>query len=110
MDTNGTREARGEYPSGWLVLTSKESVAYIVDALLDLPERREFNQTELADLAGVSRKSVNRHIKLLKQVEVVEPVPDTTPTRYRFNPDSEVSQAIMELDNAMNKVGPEVDS
>lgn len=103
----GPREAREEYPSGWLKLTSKESVSYIIDALLDLPEKREFNQTELAEMAGVSRKSVTRHIDLLKQVEIIEPVPDTSPTRYRFNPDSVVSQAIMELDVAMNKMGPE---
>jgi DNA-binding transcriptional ArsR family regulator len=100
------RGVRDEYPSGWLVLTKHESAAKVVDALLDLPPRREFNQSELADLAGVSRQSVSRHLDLLLEIGVIEPVEPTRPQRYRFDPTSEVSRAIIRLDGAMNAAGP----
>jgi hypothetical protein len=104
--THEQKGRRDEYPSGWLVLTRHESVAYIIDALLDLPPHREFNQKELASHAGVSRKSVGRHIELLADAGVVEGVPNTAPTRYRFDPESDVSKAIIMADGAMNAVGP----
>ncbi|MFB6140911.1 MAG: winged helix-turn-helix domain-containing protein [Halosimplex sp.] len=98
---------REEYPSGWLVLTKRESAAKIVDALLDLPPHREFNQSELADHADVSRQSVSRHLDLLLGIEVIEEVENTRPQRYRFDPTSDVSEAIIQLDSAMNAAGPE---
>lgn len=101
------RAFRDDYPSGWLALTKNESVPYIVDALLDLPPRREVNQTELADLAGVSRQSVSRHRDLLLMAGVIEPVAGTSPQRYRFDPESPVSRALIQLDGAMNAVGPD---
>lgn len=100
------RAFRAEYPSGWLALARNDSVAYIIDALLDLAARREFNQTELAELAGVSRQSVARHLDLLLTVGIVEPVEQTSPPRYRFDPESDVSRALIQLDGAMNAVGP----
>ena len=101
---------RGENPSGWLVLTKNESVPYIVDALLDAPPHREFNQTELAEHAGVSRQSVSRYLGLLVDVGVVEPVGGTSRQRYRFNPESHVSEALIRLDGAMNAAGAELES
>lgn len=100
------RTFRADHPSGWIALTKNESVPYIIDALLDLLPRREFNQTELADLAGVSRQSVSRHLDLLLTAEIIEPVEGTSPQRYRFDPKSEVSRAIVRLDGAMNAIGP----
>jgi len=97
---------REAYPSGWLVLTKHQSAAKIVDALLDLPPTREFNQSELADLAGVSRQSVNNHLDLLLGVEVIQEVEHSSPQRYQFDPTSDVSQAIIQLDGAMNAAGP----
>ena len=97
---------REEYPSGWLVLTKRKSAAKIVDALLDLPPHREFNQTELADYADVSRQSVSRYLGLLLGIEVIEEVENTQPQRYRFDPTSDVSEAIIQLDAAMNAAGP----
>lgn len=100
------RASRARSPSGWLVLTRNDSVPYVIDALLDLAARREFNQTELAELAGVSRQSVARHLDLLLSAGVVEPVENTSPQRYRFDPDSEVSRALVQLDGAVNAAGP----
>lgn len=78
----------------------------MIDGLLDAPSHREYNKSELADKAGVNRKSVGRHIDLLLQVGIVEEVSGTSPQRYRFNPDNDVSKAIIELDGAMNQAGP----
>jgi hypothetical protein len=57
MSTESVQDGalRDEYPSGWLVLTRNESIPYIIDALLDSHPYREYNQTDLADRADVSR-------------------------------------------------------
>lgn len=104
-DTEVENAPREDHPSGWLVLTKHRSVAFIIDALLDLPEYREFNQKELANFAGVSRKSVNRHLDLLKTADIISEVPNSSPTRFRFNPESPISQAIIQIDGAMNQIG-----
>lgn len=104
-DKRGTVSARTDYPSGWLAIALNQSIAYIIDALLDLPPRREFNQTELAEMAGVSRQSVSTHIDFLLAVSIVEPVEGTSPQRYRFYPESNVSRALVALDGAMNRAG-----
>lgn len=98
---NESDNPRYEYPTGWLYLTRNDSVPLIIDALLDLPAHREFNQTELADLAGVSRQSVNRHLDLLLDLGVVEPVEHSSPQRYRFDADADVSRRLIELDGAV---------
>lgn len=105
-----TAQFREKYPSGWLVLAKNESAAKIVDALLDLPPHREFNQTELANMAGVSRQSVSNHLDLLQGTNVISPVDHSSPQRYRFNAESNVSQAIIRLDGAMNAAGPDAQS
>lgn len=92
--------------TGWTVIAKNNSVVDIVDTLLDMPPHREFNQTELSEYAPVSRKSVNRHIDFLLELEVVEKVPKSSPQRYRFNPESNVSKALIELDGAVNNKGP----
>lgn len=105
-----SKALRDEHPSGWIVLTRNESVLYMIDALLDLQPHREFNQTELAERAGVSRQSVGRHLELLLETGVIEPVENTSPQRYRFDEESLVSKAIIRLDGAMNAAGTDSDS
>lgn len=104
--SDGQNTFRETHPSGWLVLTRNESVPYMIDALLDFPPHREFNQTELAERAGVSRQSVSRHLDVLLDTDVIEPVSNTSPQRYRFNEESPVSTALIQLDGAMNAAGP----
>lgn len=99
----------GEAPTGWAVIAKNDSVVDTIDALLDVPARREFNKSELADFADVSRKSVHTHIGLLLQLGVVTEVPDTTPSRYRFDPENDVSRQLMRLDSAVNAAGPYAD-
>lgn len=96
----------GDAPTGWSVLAKNDSVVDLIDTLLDMPPHREFNKSELAEHADVSRKSVHNHIDLLTHLDVVTEVEATVPTRYRFVPDSDVSQALMKLDSAVNAAGP----
>ena len=100
-ETRDTKEARLEHPSGFLYLTRHESVPILIDALLDLPPGREFNKTELAEHAGVTRQTVGTYIDLLLEVELVEPVPNTSPQRYRVA-ESEVVKELFELNSALN--------
>jgi hypothetical protein len=95
----------GEPVTGWKLLARNKSVVEIIDTLLGMPPHREFNQSELAEFAGVSRKSVNTHLPLLEDLEVVEPVPNTSPTRYRFAADTEVAEALIRLDGTVNRAG-----
>ena len=100
-DTN----SRYEHPTGWLLLTRHESVQLILDGLLSLPPHREFNKTELADYAGVSRQSVSNHIDLLLTLSIIEEVEGTSPQRYRFDEESSVSQGIIDLNGRINAIG-----
>ena len=68
-DDRDTKEARLQHPSGFLYLTQHESVPILIDALLDLPPGREFNKTELADHAGVTRQTVGAYIDVLIEME-----------------------------------------
>lgn len=96
----------GEPITGWKLISRNDSVVAMIETLLDMPPRREFNKKEFANLADVSRKSVHTHLPLLLELSIVEEVPETVPTRYRFNPESEISEALIKLDGAINNAGP----
>lgn len=99
-----TKDARLEHPSGFLYLTQHESVPIIIDALLDLPPGREFNVTELADHAGVTRQTVSTYVDLLLELDIIETVPNTSPQRYRVA-ESDAVQALFEFNSALNAAG-----
>jgi hypothetical protein len=92
--------------TGWTVIADNPSMVAIIDTLLTLPENREFNKSELAGFADVSRRSVETHIDTLARLGVVREVPRSSPQRYRFDPESEVSKALIRLDGAVNRNGP----
>ncbi|AWB27665.1 helix-turn-helix domain-containing protein [Halococcoides cellulosivorans] len=98
------KQARLDHPSGLLHLTQHESVPILLDAILDLPPGREFNKSEFADHAGVTRQTVGTYIDLLLDVDIVEEVPQTTPQRYRVT-ESDVVEALYELNSAINAAG-----
>lgn len=108
MSNKGSGGApEGRLPkTGWEVIAKRDSVVDIIDALLDMPAQREFNKSELAEFSDVSRKSVHTHIHLLLDLGIITEVPDTVPTRYRFDPENDVAQALMRLDSAINAAGP----
>lgn len=99
-----TKEARLRHPSGVLYLMGHESVPILLDALLDLSPGREFNKTELAHHAGVTRQTVGNYVGLLLEVEVIEEVPGTSPQRYRLA-ESSVVEELHELNSALNAAG-----
>ena len=101
-----TKAARLQHPSGFLQLTQHESVPIIIDALLDLPPGREFNKTELANHSGVTRQTVTTHCELLCQLAIIEPVPETSPRRYRLA-ESTVVEELFALNSALNTVNSE---
>ncbi|MDB2266016.1 MULTISPECIES: hypothetical protein [Halorubrum] len=103
-DRGAKKELRKEHPSGWLYLTQHDAIPILVDALLDLPPNREFNKTELAAHAGVTRQTVGNYTDLLCEVELIEDVPNTSPRRYRVA-DSDVVRELFELNSALNSVG-----
>jgi len=92
--------------SGWLYLTQHDAIPILVDALLDLPPNREFNKTELAEHAGVTRQTVGNYTDLLLEVDLIEEVPNTSPRRYQVA-DSNVVRELFELNSALNNVGDE---
>ena len=102
-ENKDTKEARLENPSGVLYLFQHESVPILLDAMLTLPPGREFNKTELAEHAGVTRQTVSNYISLLLETDIVEEVPNTSPRRYRVAK-SEVVQELFELNSALNAV------
>jgi len=105
-DRGQKKELRKEHPSGWFYLTQHDAIPILVDALLDLPPNREFNKTELADHAGVTRQTVGNYTDLLIEAEVIEEVPNTSPRRHRVA-DSNVVRELVALNSARNNVGGE---
>lgn len=99
-----TKAARLKHPSGLLYLLQHDSVPILLDALLDLPPGREFNKSEFADHAGVTRQTVSNYIDLLLEVDIVEEVPNTTPLRYQLA-NSNVVEELFALNSALNTVG-----
>lgn len=97
----GTKEARLSHPSGILHLLQHDAVPILLDAVLDLPPGREFNKTEFAAHAGVTRQTVGNYIELLQETAIVEPVPETSPQRYRVT-ESAVVEELFELNSALN--------
>jgi len=96
-----TKAARLDHPSGLLYLLQHESIPILLDAILDLPPGREFNKSEFAAHAGVTRQTVGTYIDRLLEVDIVEEVPNTSPQRYRVA-ESDVVAELFELNSALN--------
>ena len=99
-----TKQARLKHPSGILHLMQHERVPILIDAILDLPPGREFNKSELADHAGVTRQTVGTYTDLLLEVDIIEEVPNTTPRRYRLA-SSDVVKKLFALSSALYAAG-----
>lgn len=96
-------ELRDEYPSGWRILVQNDSVGYILDALMDALPGSEYTKSELAAEAGVSRQSLYTHLDLLLALNVLEPVANSSPQRYRANSDSELLGLLHEVNGTVNQ-------
>ncbi|MCH7659531.1 MAG: ArsR family transcriptional regulator [Euryarchaeota archaeon] len=96
-------ELRDEYPSGWRILIQNESVGYILDALMDALPGTEYTKSELATEAGVSRQSLYTHLDLLLALDILDPVKNSSPQRYRVNPDSELLGLLHQVNGTVNQ-------
>jgi len=94
------KRQRLEKPSGWLYLTKDDHAQLLIDALID-GHPDSFNKSELADFAGVSRDVVHSHLDLLVELGVAEETGRGKRSRYRFDPESRVSECILETDAAV---------
>ncbi|MFH5802324.1 winged helix-turn-helix domain-containing protein [Haladaptatus sp. CMAA 1911] len=99
------KEQRLEYPSGWLYLCQHESIHLILDALLQVDPKKEFNKTELAEFAGISTQSVRRHIDRLVELGIVAETAGGR--RYHYNLESEAGQLVAELNAELAASGVE---
>lgn len=96
------KQMRRDYPSGWLELSMFESLALMIDALIDAPPGYTFSNPELADRAGISDESVRNHIGTLEELGIVNRPADST--KFRVNDDSRILQEIFGLNDAVNAV------
>jgi len=92
---------RDEYPSGLHVLLQNESVAYMLDALMDIPGT-QFNKSLLAEKAGVSRQSVHTHIPLLENLGIVRTVEGSDPVEYTLDDEDEFVRLLYRLEGLVN--------
>jgi len=101
-------ELRDDYPSGWRILTQHDSVPYMTDTLLDMPDQ-QFTKAGLADQAGVSRQSVHTHIDLLVKLDIAEKVEETGTVKYtRSSADEDIIRLLVRLNGLVNqKLNPE---
>ncbi len=97
--TDNREEAATGSETGWITITGKPGVSSLIDTLLDLPSTREFNKSELAEMAGVSRNTVGNHIDTLEQAGFVTKVPHAP--RYRVDSESEPFRLATKLDVAV---------
>ena len=98
------KEFRKKLPSGWMEVTKNESIVLTIDALLDSSPNREFTKKEIADRAGLTKKSVGNHIDDLVELGVVEHLENRSPERYRLNDNSPIIQKIRQLDSVVQRV------
>lgn len=96
-------ELRDEYASGWRILVQNESIGYILDALMDSLPGTEYTKSELATEADVSRQSLYTHLDLLLALNVLEPVENSSPQRYRVNADSELLSLLHQVNGTVNQ-------
>jgi len=104
-DRKEMKDFRLGHPSGWLYLTRHQGVQLMIDALLDAGSDREFNKSELAEYAGVSRQTVQNRLNRLLELSILEEVKRGSNTRYRFNANSDVSKSIIRLNKSINRSG-----
>lgn len=93
--------SREERPQGLLYFTRYNSVPVMVDALFDAPTSREFSQSELAEKADLSQRTVSNRINILFDLGIIKEVPDTA--RFTLNLDGGITWKLRELDGLIKK-------
>lgn len=96
------KQMRRNNPSGWLELSMYESLALMIDAILDAPPDYTFTNPELASRAGVSDESVRTHIETLEELGIVSYSDEHS--KYEVNENSRVLLEVFGLNDAVNAV------
>lgn len=104
-DTEDMKAHRAAHPSGWLLLSKSGTIPYVIDALLEAPPGWQFNQTELAQAAGVHRNSLAKYVDLLLELGIIDEALASHPPRYHLRLDSPVTKELFHLNDAINAVG-----
>lgn len=99
------KEFRKKFPSGWMEVSRYETLALVLDALLETPATREFTTKEIADKAGPTERSVGDHISSLVELGIVNKLEeDREEARYTLNNQSPITQKLYELNETVNLV------
>ncbi|MFB6175648.1 MAG: winged helix-turn-helix domain-containing protein [Halobaculum sp.] len=98
------KQARKQFPSGWMEVARYETLVLALDALLEAPATREFTVTELAEQAGTTAKSLRNRIDSLVELSIVEIVERNGETRYTLNDESPVVDQLYELNVTVQQV------
>jgi DNA-binding transcriptional ArsR family regulator len=97
-----TPELCDEYPSRWRVLTQHDTVSDMIDALMNAPDYH-FSKSKLAENAGVSRQSVHTHLPLLRRLDIVPVVDDSSPETYTLNSGADLVRELHRLNGLVNE-------
>lgn len=99
------KDFRKEFPSGWMEVARYETLALIIDALLESPSSREYTVDELADKAGPSARSIEDRIGSLVELGIVDELEgDRDEPRYCINDRSPITQKLYDLNITVNRV------
>jgi len=96
--TPGDSTTATDGATGWKTLTA-DGVDSMFNTLLHLPSTREFDESELTEVAGVSPGTVSGHIDTLERAGFVTEVPHAP--RYRVDSESEPFRLATKLDVAV---------
>lgn len=92
---------REEEPQGLLYFTRYNSVPIMVDALFDSPTSREFTQSELAEKAELSPRSVSDRLDVLHNLGIIKEADGAD--RFSINLDAEITWKLKELDGLIKQ-------
>lgn len=102
-----TKQDRLDAPTGWLALTSDETLQFVIDALLSAGPAVEFTTDELARYSGVDADAVPGHVERLVALGIVAESADGR--RYRLADDSEPGRLVADLNAALADRRPGLD-
>lgn len=82
-----------------VLLGDSPKVAILAAFLADPDPDFDYNVTEIANLAGVSRNTVYRHLDDLKEIGVITKTRETGGSpRYKFNKDNPAAKRVAQLE------------
>lgn len=98
------KQARKDHPTGWMHLTRYPTTRFIIDTVLESGPSHEFNKSELSRRTGMTRDSIREHLPKLIELGVIEEIDDGGWAEYQLNEQGRVTQALFNLNNAVNAV------